>query len=128
MNVFIRIDNQIDFRRNSLEAGRSAVLAQKTCNEIEIIRKNKRARLNELKRIIGRINKLNVELDKTFPLQNLKELGIKIESNIISRKPVEIPTEEDKNEVKEEEVQTPTPKNDKLDFQLAELEARLRGM
>lgn len=115
MNVFIKIDNPVDFRRNTLEAGRNAVLAQKSSKEIESLRKQKRARLNELKRLIGKINKLNVQLDKTFPLKNLKDLGVKIEKPKIVRKtePVQ---------------QTTTVKKDKLDSQLAELEARLQGM
>ncbi len=119
MNVFIKINNPIDFRRNTLEAGRNAVLAQKSSKEIESLRKQKRARLNELKRTVGKINKLNVQLDRIFPLKNLKDMGVKIEKPKIVKKTVSI---------KEDPVKETTPKKDKLDSQLAELEARLKGM
>jgi hypothetical protein len=119
MNVFIKIDNPIDFRRNTLEVGRNCVLAQKSSQEIESLRKQKRARLNDLKRTVGKINKLNIQLDKIFPLKNLKDMGIKIEKTQIVKKI---------SSIKEEPIQQTTPKKDKLDSQLAELEARLRGM
>jgi hypothetical protein len=121
MNVFIKVNNPIDFRRNTLEAGRNAVLAQKSSKEIESLRKQKRARINELKRLIGKINKLNIQLDKTFPLKNLKDMGVKIEKPRIVRKTISI----DKDKPVQQET---TPKKDKLDSQLAELEARLKGM